>query len=109
MQEIVRSYRHSRDIFSELIQNSVDAINRRHMVHNDPQYYLYQEFREKYGVIEPDPDFRGKLSIELDVDNRTLIVSDNGIGIDPDKIEKYILPKDQKKNLVKIMDLKVMG
>ncbi|WP_033580824.1 ATP-binding protein [Priestia aryabhattai] len=109
VQEIVRSYRHSWDIYSELIQNSIDAINRRFKVLNDPTYYLYEEFRSDYGPIEPDPDFRGTLEVKWDKDNNTLTIMDNGIGMEKDKMETYLLPKGSGKKIGKDYGFKGYG
>lgn len=54
--ETFRAYRHSWDVFSEIIQNSVDVINQRYGILNDPSFYLYEPYREKY-TITPDPSY----------------------------------------------------
>lgn len=99
IKEIVRSYRHSWDIFSELIQNSIDAINRKFLVLNDPAYDLYTDYRSTYGPIEPNMNFRGKITIVWDADKHELAMSDNGIGIEADKVGKFILPKGTGKRV----------
>lgn len=109
VQEIVRSYRHSWDIYSELVQNSVDAINRKFNVLNDENYYLYNEFRSRYGHIDPDPDFRGKLEIIWDKDKNTLTIRDNGIGMEQDRMESYLLPKGSGKSIGKDYGFKGYG
>jgi len=55
IREIVRAYRHSWDVYSELIQNSVDAINRLYRIKNDPNFYLYSEFRKRFPDFSSDP------------------------------------------------------
>ena len=66
---IISSYRNIWDLYSELLQNSADAI------------------LEKYGS-----DYsRGLIKLEIDPDAREIIISDNGIGIDEEDISKIIV------------------
>ena len=109
IQEIVRSYRHSWDIYSELIQNAVDAINRKYKILNDPEYYFYENFREEYGHLDPDPDFRGKLIVKWDADNQILTIQDNGVGMESKYIETYLLPKGSGKKVGKDYGFKGYG
>lgn len=96
IQDTVRSYRHFWDPFSEMLQNSIDAINRRYGVLNDPHHYLYNTWRETYHV-DPDPTYSGKIIIEIWPEARTISVTDNGVGIPSDKIESLILPEGTDK------------
>lgn len=63
--DIDDSYNNDWDILAELLQNSVDAIRKTES--ND-------------GIIQ----------IKVDCQNRSIKVTDNGIGIDPDKLPKLI-------------------
>lgn len=63
--DIDDSYNHDWDILAELIQNSVDAIR-------------------KNGNNE------GLISIKVDCQNRAIIVTDNGIGINSEKLPRLI-------------------
>lgn len=96
IQDIVRSYRHFWDPLAEPLQNSVDAINRRYGVLNDPDHYLYEEWRRKY-TIEPDPSYTGKILIELRPEIRKVSIFDNGAGIPKDRIEYLLLPEGSDK------------
>lgn len=60
IERIISSYRHTWDIFTELIQNSADAIIEEFGFENISQ---------------------GKISLEVNKDERKIIVSDNGCGI----------------------------
>ena len=86
--EIIRSYRHSWDIFSELIQNSVDAINRKG---------------------EHDPRFEGSIKIKIDSASRTLSISDNGIGIPASKLAQILAPGESLKKMGKDYGYKGYG
>ena len=66
---IISSYRHVWDIYTELLQNSADAI------------------LEQYG----DNFEEGIIKLEINTNSRQIIISDNGIGIDEDKISKIIV------------------
>lgn len=109
IQEVVRAYRHSWDIYSELLQNAVDSINRRYLIYSDPEYYLYKEFRERYPEINTDLDYRGEIKIIWDCEKRQLTVRDNGIGMDSKKIQNYILPKGSGKKIGKDYGFKGYG
>lgn len=95
IQDILRSYRNPWDTFSELIQNSVDAINRRFRIMNDPDFYLYEELED----IENANEYTGKIFIEVFPDKKTIRISDNGTGIEDTKILSMLLPEgtDKKK------------
>jgi hypothetical protein len=89
--EIVRCYRHSWDIYSELLQNAVDAINRRYRILNDPDFFLYDEFRDRYKVTA-DQTYKGAIRITIDVPNRAIQIEDNGVGIETENMERFLLP-----------------
>lgn len=99
IQEIVRSYRHSWDIFSETLQNAVDAIVRRYKILNDPNYSLYQTYRERFGNFDADHNYRGKITIIWDASEAIVEIHDNGIGFEPAKMEQYLLPRGTGKLL----------
>jgi hypothetical protein len=92
IEEVVRAYRHSWDIYSELLQNSVDAINRRFRILNDPDFYLYDRYRAD-NELQPDEAYKGRIHISVHIPNRTIEIYDNGAGIRHDKIEEFLLPK----------------
>jgi molecular chaperone HtpG len=64
---ILESYSHEWDLLSELAQNSVDSIR------------------------ELDPE-KGDVEINFDVPKRTITISDNGCGVDANKIKKLLRP-----------------
>lgn len=96
IKDIIRGYRHFWDPFSEALQNSVDAINRRFRVLNDPDFYLYPLWQANYH-LGADPQFTGKIRIELWPHERRFAVLDNGVGIKPEEMEKFILPEGSDK------------
>jgi len=108
VKELARGYRNSWDIFSELIQNSVDAINRRYRILNDPDFYLYDVFRKQYEIAS-NPKYMGIINITLDVLNKTLEITDNGVGIENTNIEKFLLPDESGKALGKEYGFKGYG
>src|SRR5688572_7520802 len=96
---IIRAYRHSWAIYSELIQNSVDAINRRFTINNDSDFHLYSTFRDEHPGFNADPAFRGRIQIAIDVQDRSIEIRDNGVGIEADHIEEFLLPEGSDKRL----------
>lgn len=72
IQDLFRDYRHPWDIVTELVQNSVDAINQ-----NDK--------------IE-----KGKIKIIINPKDRIVSIHDNGIGISADDIKKVLVPNFSK-------------
>jgi hypothetical protein len=93
IEEIIRAYRHSWDIYSELLQNSVDAINRRYRILNDPDFYLYESYRQKFSGLESNSAYVGHIQITINIPERTIEVMDNGVGILSEKLEDFLLPK----------------
>lgn len=67
IERVVTSYRHPWDVYAELIQNAVDAVD---------------DEAERVGSGE----FLGDLKIEIDTAARRIVVEDNGRGIQPDRI-----------------------
>lgn len=67
-----------KDIFvRELVTNSLDAISKlRHLA-------VCGEFKE-------DPDEKYEIHVRIDRDAKTIVFSDNGIGMTADEIRKYI-------------------
>ncbi len=75
---VIHSLYSNRDIFlRELISNSSDAIDRARF-----------DSLSDESVLEDDPDW--KIKIHVDKDAGTVTVSDNGIGMGPDEVEKNI-------------------
>jgi hypothetical protein len=93
IEEIIRAYRHSWDIYSEILQNSVDAINRRYRILNDPDFYLYESYRQQFSELESNSAYVGRIQITVNTPERTIEVMDNGVGILPEKVEDFLLPK----------------
>ena len=74
IERIVTSYRHPWDIYAELLQNSIDAI-----------------FEAKQTLYSNQPEWKGKIEIIVDSKTRSLRISDNGIGIPPERIAEVIV------------------
>lgn len=68
---ILHSYVGWYDPFAELIQNALDSIDKK---------YSQQD------------SFRGKISIRIDLQDSSVTVSDNGIGLDRSTFEKFLAP-----------------
>ncbi|MGF1691347.1 ATP-binding protein [Photobacterium kagoshimensis] len=68
IERIISSYRHIWDIYTELLQNSGDAI------------------LEKHSVLE-----KGVIDLSIDTVKRTLEIRDNGIGISHDDMHKILV------------------
>lgn len=79
IEEIVRSYRHSWDVFSELIQNSIDAIRRE---------------RESEGS-----SYHGALGIRVETQQQKITITDNGCGLNHDDLLKALAPGQSFKTL----------
>ncbi len=92
IREIVRAYRHSWDIYSELIQNSVDAINRRYRIYYDPEFSLYDCYRQNSTLIDITTNYSGKIKLIINIPEQTIKILDNGVGIPKDKIQEFLLP-----------------
>lgn len=110
--EVLRAYRHPWDVFAELLQNSVDAINTRFSISNDPNYYRYNEYRERFIDFddeECDENFRGKINISWDLQSNKVCISDNGVGIEDIDVSKFLLPKGSGKVVGKDYGFKGLG
>jgi anti-sigma regulatory factor (Ser/Thr protein kinase) len=66
--DLFRDYRHPWDILSEIVQNSVDAINDNNSIE------------------------KGRIDIIISPEERTFVIKDNGIGISEENIEKVLVP-----------------
>ncbi|MEE4958071.1 hypothetical protein V2J98_20465 [Pseudomonas alliivorans] len=77
IENILSSYVGWYDPFCELIQNSLDAVEARNSL----------EFSS--GSIA---SYKPKINIIIDLDENTLTVSDNGIGLDKEKFEQFLAP-----------------
>jgi Histidine kinase-, DNA gyrase B-, and HSP90-like ATPase len=107
--EIVRAYRHSWDIYAELIQNSVDAINRRFNILNNPEFYLYESMRESGVDLKSDEGFFGRIELIVNIPDRTITIKDNGVGIPENKLEEFLLPEGSDKVVGKEYGFKGYG
>src|SRR5690349_7393435 len=70
IERIIKSYRHTWDIYAELLQNAVDAI--------------VEQFPK-------DSHERGKVSLVIDTKERSVEVRDNGTGIPPEKLVSVLV------------------
>jgi hypothetical protein len=70
IERIISSYRHIWDIYTELLQNSADAIIEQFGEENISQ---------------------GKITLDINSDERTIIITDNGIGIEESTISKILV------------------
>ncbi|MGK7875132.1 MAG: ATP-binding protein [Xenococcaceae cyanobacterium] len=70
IERIISSYRHVWDIYTELLQNSADAII------------------EQFGQ---DNLNQGFIKLEIDIREREITITDNGIGIQEDEISKILV------------------
>lgn len=68
IERIISSYRHTWDIYTELLQNSADAI------------------LEKFDTLE-----KGIVSLEVNSTERSVIITDNGIGLCENDISKILV------------------
>ncbi|WP_374550278.1 hypothetical protein [Sphingobium yanoikuyae] len=77
IRNILSSYVGWYDPFCELIQNALDAVEAR-------------------GALEKSAgtaaSYEPKINILIDLDENSLTVSDNGIGLDKDKFEQFLAP-----------------
>src|SRR5687767_11619875 len=69
---ILKSYTGYYDIFSEMLQNALDAVQARH----------------KLGVLGYEP----KLWITIDIPNSKVRVIDNGVGMDEEEFKFCLRP-----------------
>lgn len=70
IERIISSYRHIWDIYTELLQNSADAIIEQFGEENISQ---------------------GKIALEINPDERIITITDNGIGIEESTISKILV------------------
>lgn len=74
---ILSSYVGWYDPFCELIQNALDAVEARVL------------FEKSAGT---EDQYQPKILIKIDLDENSLTVTDNGIGLDKDKFEQFLAP-----------------
>lgn len=72
IKNILKSYVGFFDPFAELIQNAMDAVDRR---------------REEEGAT-----YNKKISIEINIDENSLVVTDNGIGFQESQLKHFLAP-----------------
>lgn len=77
LENIMSSYVGWYDPFSELIQNAMDAVEAR------------QALEKRTG--NPD-SYEPKVTIEIDIDNNSLTVTDNGTGLGKQEFEQFLAP-----------------
>lgn len=73
---ILSSYVGWYDPFCELVQNALDAV----------------EARAQLEAAAKSVGFKPQISIRIDLDDNSLSVSDNGIGLDKEKFEQFLAP-----------------
>lgn len=76
IQSILKSYTGFYDIFSELTQNAIDALERR---------------------LESE-SFEPKIWVTIDIDNSLVRVVDNGVGMSEDEFRSFLAPAVSFKN-----------
>lgn len=74
---ILSSYVGWYDPFAELIQNALDAVDARKVI-------------ETAGGVKTD--YEPRISIIIDLQENSLTVSDNGIGLDEEKFRQFLAP-----------------
>ena len=74
---ILSSYVGWYDPFCELIQNALDAVEARSAFE---------------ASATNNSDYTPKINIIVDLDNNSLTISDNGIGLDKEKFEQFLAP-----------------
>ncbi len=77
IENILSSYVGWYDPFGELVQNALDAIDKR---------------REEEKAQGSKPDYQGVIRVIIDLDENLLTVSDNGIGMTSDQFQKFLAP-----------------
>lgn len=70
IERIISDYRHEWDIYTELIQNSCDAII------------------DKFGF---NNIFQGEIKVTIDTEDRKLVIEDNGIGIKEEDLSRVLV------------------
>lgn len=61
-------------VFRELISNATDAIEKRNLLLEEANL----------------PTVKGRIDVTFDTENKQLVISDNGIGMDYDEVHRYI-------------------
>mgnify|MGYP003583282124 FL=1 len=74
---ILSSYVGWYDPFCELIQNALDAVEARAAME---------------AAASVAPDYKPRISILINLDENSLTVSDNGIGLDKEKFQQFLAP-----------------
>lgn len=88
IQNILKSYTGKYDIFSELLQNSLDAVDRRR---------------------ERQPKFKGKIWILIDIRKKKIRITDNGCGMTLDEFKFFLAPNITYKEGTKSRGQKGVG
>ncbi len=77
IQNILSSYVGWYDPFCELIQNGLDAVESR------------ADYEKSAGTLAT---YSPRLDIRIDLDDNSLTVTDNGIGLDKDRFQQFLAP-----------------
>ncbi|MCM2458243.1 ATP-binding protein [Rhizobium sp. CG4] len=70
---ILRSYTGYYDLFAELLQNGLDAVERQ-------------------ALEQPNPEYKGKLWVLIDLKTHSVSVTDNGCGMSFDEFRQFLRP-----------------
>lgn len=73
IKNIIKSYVGMYDSFSELIQNAMDAVDKRYK-------------------INPNEDYVGKLWLTINLLENSFSITDNGIGFNEKEFESFLAP-----------------
>lgn len=73
IKNILKSYVGMYDSFSELIQNAMDAVDKR-------------------AAIETDQEYRKKLWLVVDLSENSFSITDNGVGFNQKEFESFLAP-----------------
>ncbi|MGJ8722554.1 MAG: ATP-binding protein [Salinibacterium amurskyense] len=84
IENILSSYVGWFDPFAELIQNGLDAVDKRDQLEKN---------------ANPNTQYRPVISIEIDIKNNKLTVTDNGVGMSEDEFRHFLAPSYSYKRL----------
>ncbi|MEM9540142.1 MAG: ATP-binding protein [Cyanobacteria bacterium P01_E01_bin.42] len=108
VREIVRAYRHIWDVYSELMQNSVDAINRKVKILRDPEQFSDKNLIKNKNLREQNFDI-GRIELEIFIKERRIILRDNGVGIARHDLDDILLPRRSRKKISRDYGFKGIG
>lgn len=74
IRNILKSYTGYYDVFAEMIQNALDAVERR--IHD----------------VQNADDYKPSIWVEVNMDEQSIAVTDNGIGMDLSQFRRFLRP-----------------